>query len=308
VAVRRSLPDGLVLVACSGGADSLALAAAAAFEARGRVGLVTVDHGLHPASAAVAARLLDQTKPLGFEPLLLETVTVGTHGGPEAAARDARYAALTRVATTYGAAAVLLAHTLDDQAETVLLGLARGSGTRSLAGMPAVRGIFRRPLLDVPRAVVRQACADEGLEPWEDPANTDPRFTRSRVRHDVLPSLESSLGPGVAAALARTARAARDDADALDEIASAADPFVDHQALIAVLEDAVPALRRRWLRSAALAVGCSASALNAGHVDAMDAVIMHWRGQGPVHLPGGATARRTCGRLVLAPAGAHSDA
>jgi tRNA(Ile)-lysidine synthase len=308
VAVRRALPDGLVLVACSGGADSLALAAAAAFEARGRVGLVTVDHGLHAGSAAVADRVLDQTRPLGFDPLVRERVEVGTAGGPEAAARDARYAALTRVAAATGAAAVLLAHTLDDQAETVLLGLARGSGTRSLAGMPAVRGIFHRPLLDVPRAVVRQACLDEGFTPWEDPANADARFTRSRVRHTVLPALEAELGPGVAAALARTARAARDDADALDEIASAADPFVAGEASIAVLADAVPALRRRWLRRAALAVGCSASALNAGHVDAVEALIMDWRGQGPVHLPGGATARRTCGRLVLAPAGAHSDA
>ncbi|WP_432561584.1 tRNA lysidine(34) synthetase TilS [Kineococcus sp. SYSU DK003] len=307
VAVRHALAglDGTVLVACSGGADSLALAAATAVEARAlgrRAGLVTVDHGLHRDSAAVARRVVEQGRALGLDPVRGERVEVGRTGGPEAAARTARYAALERVADEVGAVAVLLAHTLHDQAETVLLGLARGSGTRSLAGMPAVRGLFRRPLLGLSRQVVRQACADEGLEPWEDPANDDRRYRRVRVRHDVLPHLEERLGPGIAQALARTARAARDDADALDEIAAASDPFRDAQAAVGDLVAARPALRRRWLRTAALAVGCSASALTAGHVDALEALLLDWRGQGPVHLPGGASGRRTCGRLVLTPA------
>ncbi|WP_432541780.1 tRNA lysidine(34) synthetase TilS [Kineococcus sp. SYSU DK002] len=305
VAVRRVLRDldGPVLVACSGGADSLALAAATAFASRAAgsvtAGLVTVDHGLHPASADVAARVVRQGRDLGLDPVLSVRVAVGRTGGPEAAARTARYEALTRVAQREGAVAVLLAHTLDDQAETVLLGLARGSGTRSLAGMPAVRGIFHRPLLGVPRAVVRAAL--DGLEPWEDPANADPALTRSRVRHDVLPLLESALGPGFARALARTARAARDDADALDEIAAAGTPFRDGSAAVADLLAARPALRRRWLRAAALASGCPAGALTAGHVDALEALLLDWRGQGPVHLPGGAEGARACGRLVLTP-------
>ncbi|PRY16045.1 tRNA lysidine(34) synthetase TilS [Kineococcus rhizosphaerae] len=325
VALRRALADvdGLVLVACSGGADSLALAEALAFEraseaSRGsgplthrddrtgpmrqrseqRAGLVTIDHGLHADSAAVAARVVAQGRALGLDPVRCERAAVGRTGGPEGAARSARYAALERVAEQEGAVAVLLAHTLDDQAETVLLGLARGSGTRSLAGMPAVRGVFHRPLLGVPRDVVRAACA---LEPWEDPANADPAFTRTRVRHDVLPFLESRLGPGVAAALARTARAARDDADALDELAAASTPFRDGSAAVDDLGAARPALRRRWLRSAALAAGCPAGALTAGHVDALEALVLRWRGQGPVHLPGGASGARACGRLVLTP-------
>nr|WP_218885719.1 tRNA lysidine(34) synthetase TilS [Kineococcus aurantiacus] len=290
--------DGPVLVACSGGADSLALAAATAFETD-RAGLVTVDHGLHPGSAAVARRVLEQGRALGLHPVRAERVAVGRTGGPEAAARTARYAALERAARQEGAVAVLLAHTLDDQAETVLLGLARGSGTRSLAGMPAVRGLFHRPLLGVPRAVVRAAC--DGLEPWEDPANADPALTRSRVRHDLLPALEAGLGPGVAAALARTARAARDDADALDDLAAASTPFRDGGAGVEDLAGARPAFRRRWLRAAALAAGCPAGALAAGHVDALEALVLDWRGQGPVHLPGGATGARACGRLVLTP-------
>ncbi|WP_183391508.1 tRNA lysidine(34) synthetase TilS [Kineococcus radiotolerans] len=314
VAVRRDLRElrdlpgahrgGLVLVACSGGADSLALAAATAVEAPAaglRAGLVTVDHGLHPASAAVAATVLEQGRGLGLDPVRATRVDVGRTGGPEAAARTARYAALRAAAEELGALAVLLGHTLDDQAETVLLGLARGSGTRSLAGMPAVRGPFRRPLLGVERAVVRAACAAEGLQPWADPANADRALARARVRHDVLPLLEDRLGPGVARALARTARAARDDADALDEIAAASDPFTGGAAAVADLLPARPALRRRWLRAAALGAGCPAGALTAAHVDALEALLLDWRGQGPVHLPGGASGVRTCGRLVLSP-------
>ncbi len=320
VAVRADLralaaaPGSLVLAACSGGADSLALAAALAFEAPRaglRAGAVSVDHGLHPGSAEVARRVRETCAgPLGLDPVLLTRVAVGRSGGPEAAARTARYAALERLAAEAGAVAVLLGHTLDDQAETVLLGLARGSGTRSLAGMPAVRGVFRRPLLGVPRAVVRAACAARGLAPWEDPSNADRRLARARARHEALPALEAALGPGVAAALARSAAALREDADALDELAARRDPFradpdgaAGSSAAVTELLAAPAALRRRWLRSAALAAGCPAGVLAARHVDAVDALLLRWRGQGPVHLPGGARAHRACGRLVLTPAG-----
>ncbi|WP_432488823.1 tRNA lysidine(34) synthetase TilS [Kineococcus sp. SYSU DK018] len=305
-AVAAARPGALVLVACSGGADSLALAAATAFEAPRaglRAGAVTVDHGLHPGSASVARDVEVACAGVGLDPVLTTRVAVGRSGGPEAAAREARYAALQALADSSGAAAVLLGHTLDDQAETVLLGLARGSGTRSLAGMPPVRGVFRRPLLGLGRAAVRRACALEGLEAWEDPWNADRRLARARVRHDALPALEAALGPGVAAALARTARALREDADALDELAERRDPFRDGAAPVAELLAAPAALRRRWLRRAALAVGCPAGALAAAHVDAVDALLLRWRGQGPVHLPGGATAHRACGRLLLTPAG-----
>ncbi len=142
-AVRASLaglmPGDLVLAACSGGQDSLALAAALAFVAPRaglRAGAVTVDHGLQEGSAEHAARLMPTLSGLGLDPVLVATVAVAGPGGPEAAARTARYAALEKTAADVGAAAVLLGHTLDDQAETVLLGLARGSGPRSLAGMP----------------------------------------------------------------------------------------------------------------------------------------------------------------------------
>ncbi|MFH0243022.1 tRNA lysidine(34) synthetase TilS [Streptomyces sp. HK10] len=219
----------LVLVACSGGADSMALASALAFEAPRlglRAGGLTVDHGLQPGSGDRAREVVCRLTELSLEPAEALTVTVGRDGGPEAAARTARYTALDEAADRLGAAAVLLGHTRDDQAETVLLGLARGSGTRSLSGMAAVSGSpagrggvrhrYLRPFLAVDRQTTRKACMVQSLPVWDDPHNADPAFTRSRVRHDALPALEKALGKGVVEALARTAQLSRDDADALD--------------------------------------------------------------------------------------------
>lgn len=314
-AVRHSLadlPDGaLVLVGCSGGADSLALAAAAAFVVtsaplrhRGlRAGAVVVDHGLQPGSDERSERTAQVLRGLGLDPVDVVAVTVDGPGGPEAAARTARYAALRAAAAHHGALAVLLGHTRDDQAETVLLGLARGSGARSLAGMAPVSGPLRRPLLDLPRSATRAACAALGLEPWDDPHNTDPAYARSRLRARALPVLEEELGPGVAVALARTARLLRADADALDgwaeQALAEATPAPD--ALDVVVLAALPvAVRGRVLRRAATAAGCPAGALTADHVAALDALVTGWHGQGPLHLPGGVSAARACGRLVLA--------
>jgi tRNA(Ile)-lysidine synthase len=309
VQLNEPAPDGLgrlVIVACSGGADSLALAAAAAFEGPRlglRVGGVTVDHGLQKGSAARAAAVADLLADLGLAPVEAVTVGVSGAGGPEAAARAARYGALDAVADRTSAAAVLLGHTLDDQAETVLLGLARGSGTRSLAGMAATSGRdgrYRRPLLSVGRAVTTAACADLGLPVWDDPHNVDPAFARVRVRADVLPVLESALGPGVADALARTAGLARDDADALDQWSATTyaalvsdDPDLPVDDLVTL----PAAVRRRVLRLAAIAAGSPAGALGAVHLAALDALVTDWHGQGPVSLPGDRVAVRRYGRL-----------
>nr|WP_196792293.1 tRNA lysidine(34) synthetase TilS [Motilibacter deserti] len=304
-------PGGRVLVACSGGADSLALAAAAAFVAPRRgltAGAVVVDHGLQAGSAERSEQVGATLRALGLAPVEVVAVAVGRAGGPEAAARDARYAALAAAAAAYEAEAVLLGHTLDDQAETVLLRLARGSGARSLAGMAArggpagPGGLWRRPLLGVPRATTRAACAALGLEPWEDPHNADPAYARVRVRRDALPALEQALGPGVAEALARTARLLRDDADALDAWAERELPALtgtDGSLDVDALAQLPAGVRRRCLRSAALAAGCPGTDLFAVHVDALDALVVDWHGQGPVQLPGRVSARRRCGRLDL---------
>jgi tRNA(Ile)-lysidine synthase len=296
-AVRRALPaEGLVLVACSGGADSLALAAAARFVGRS-VGLVTVDHGLQDGSAARAADVAAWASGAGLSPVVVETVSVaGRPGGPEGAAREARYEALSAAAERAGAVAVLLGHTRDDQAETVLLALARGAGPRGLSGMPARKGIFVRPLLDVARADTRKACAALGLAPWEDPHNSDPAFARSRVRGAALPALVEALGPAVVANLARSAELIAADNEELDRLAGAA-ASVDVSDLSAMSR----AIRRRVLHSWALRLGAPGGALSHRHVAALDALVTQWHGQGPVHLPGGIQVARERGVLVRVP-------
>jgi tRNA(Ile)-lysidine synthase len=329
-AVRDCLADlragDLVLVACSGGADSVALASALAF-AGPRLGLrcggVTVDHGLQAGSGERAAGVAGFLVDLKLDPVYNIKVQVAGNGGLEAAARAARYRALDEVARRAprdpwddedpppradpdpdaGAAAVLLGHTLDDQAETVLLGLARGAGARSLAGMPSRRGLYRRPLLGIRRMTTLAACAELGFDPWRDPHNDDQRFARARVRHQALPALEAALGPGVTEALARTARQLRADADCLDDLAFAesgqlraggSDPAGLDVAWLAALPEAI---RTRILREAAIMAGCPAGALTARHVQQADELVTSWHGQRWADLPGGVRVRRQGGRL-----------
>lgn len=312
-AVRAALggaPEGsTILVACSGGADSLALAAATAFEAPRaglRAGLVTVDHGLQPQSAAQAGIVAGLGYELGFDPVETLLVQVGSEGGREAAARAARYAALDAAADAHDAT-VLLGHTLDDQAETVLLGLGRGSGPRSIAGMAARAGRYARPLLGLRRATTEAACTALGLQWWDDPHNSDPSFQRVRLRNEVLPLLEDVLQGGVAEALARTADLVRADLEALDSLIDSpaarddsGSVALDHGTLsVASVAPLPPAVRARVLR--AWAVGNGTRPLSAVHTAALDALITDWRGQGPVDLPGGRRARRSSGRLELIP-------
>lgn len=307
-ALRDHQPGDLTLVACSGGADSLALACAAAFAAPRlglRCGAVTIDHGLQDGSASHTEEVVRLLRQRGLDPVESVAVTVGRAGGPEAAARKARYDALDAVAGRLGAKSVLLGHTRDDQAETVLLGLARGSGARSLAGMPARFGpgdLYRRPFLDLARAVTEDACAAEGVLPWRDPHNADPAFTRSRIRHQLLPVIHDTLGPGMPEALARTARMLRDDNDALDDwarnqVSECRAP--EGGLVVARLQQLPTAVRRRVLRLEALRCGASAGALAAVHIEAVDALITNWRGQGPLQLPGPVVVRRTDGRLAF---------
>ena len=297
-AVRAALPrSGVVIIACSGGADSLALAAAAAFEApRAGVnaGLVTVDHGLQPGSEAQARAVAQLGYDLGFDPVELIRVRVGRAGGPEAAARTARYGALDRVAAALDAD-VLLGHTLDDQAETVLLGLGRGSGPRSIAGMRPLDGRYRRPFLGVRRTTTHAACAALGLTPWEDPHNVDPAYQRVRLRQEVLPLLDDVLHGGVAEALSRTAALVQEDLDALDELAAAHRP--GGELPIAELAQLPRAIRTRVLR--AWVRVHAAEPLSAERTAELDALITTWHGQGPIDIPGGFEVVRASGRLCM---------
>lgn len=302
-------PGEVVAVACSGGPDSVALASAAVFEGR-RLGLrvvgVTVDHGLQEGSAEQADRVVRLLAALGVDETLTARVAVDPASGlgPEAAAREARYAVLEQVATHLGAARVLLGHTLDDQAETVLLGLARGSGGRSLRGMRPGFGVFARPLLGVRRDDTVTACQVEGLEVWDDPHNHDPGYTRVRVRRRVLPVLEDELGPGVAEALARTADQLRDDTALLEGLADGllAEARREGGLDVATLAAAPPALRHRALHRAVLEAGSPAAEVTRGHVLEVDRLLVDWRGQRWIDLPGPRRAVRRDGLLVVGPA------
>ncbi len=291
-------PGARLVVGVSGGSDSLALTAVAAHVARAEgheLLAVVVDHGLQDDSAGVAERAAEQVRGLGVD-VEVDRVAVGDAGGPEAAARTARRAALVR----RGADAVLLGHTLDDQAETVLLGLGRGSGPRSLSGMAAVAPPFRRPFLSLTRADTRRLCTLHGLTWWDDPHNADPRYTRARLRHEVLPLLEDVLGGGVAGALARSADLLRPDVELLDAlaVAAAADvPTLDVPGLAALH----PALRSRVLRQAALDAGARPDELAAHHVAELVRLVVDYRGQQRVELPGHVSCRREAGRLTFGP-------
>lgn len=338
-------------MACSGGADSLALAAAVAFEAP-RValsaGAVVVDHDLQEGSRAVAERAADQCRGLGLDPVEVVTVRVGSSGsrdgtdkandwsggknaacrsdgsrsgnsyghdggngtgsGPEARAREARYGAFEEVVDRFGAVAVLLGHTRDDQAEQVLLGLARGSGARSLSGMPARRGPYVRPLLAVARATTAAACEAAGLTAWVDPQNSDPAYGRVRARA-LLPVLESELGPGAVAALARSADLLREDADTLDDLAKQARAELADVQMAGLRKRGIEveallrlpkAIRTRVWRLLAVEAGSPPGALIACHIDSLDTLVTCWRGQGPIDLPGHVQGSRTDGRVVVA--------
>ncbi|MBF6173215.1 tRNA lysidine(34) synthetase TilS [Nocardia blacklockiae] len=297
----RCAPNGVVAVALSGGADSLALTAAAVAEAE-VVDALVVDHRLQAGSDRVAAEAARVANELGCRSARVLAVTVGTEGGLEAAARRARYDALD---DARAGLPVLLGHTLDDQAETVLLGLARGSGPRSLRGMAEFADPWGRPLLRVRRSTTRQLCADLGLRPHEDPHNRSPEFTRVRLRTEVLPLLDEVLGGGAAAALARTAEQLREDGDALDALAQRLlEAAGDGSALsIETLATAPAALRRRAIRAWLLAGG--AKALTDKNLRAVDALVTDWHGQGGVAVGGGMpgtrlVATRERGKLSLA--------
>ena len=264
-------------VALSGGPDSLALTAVAA-AMRPTTALI-VDHGLQAGSAQVAEAARRQALELGCVDAQVIPVTVGVAGGPEAAARAARYAAL---ADARGRDPVLLGHTLDDQAETVLLGLGRGSGARSMAGMRPYDPPWCRPLLGVRRAQTAQACSELGLTPWLDPHNSDGRFTRVRLRAEVLPLLEDVLGGGVAEALARTAIALRENTELIDGLAEQALPgatagaALDAAALATLAGPVRLAVIRRWL------IDGGGRGLTDLQIRAVDRLVTAWRGQGGV--------------------------
>jgi tRNA(Ile)-lysidine synthase len=291
-----------VLVAVSGGADSLALAHALSVESKEFVITVigvTVDHQLQEQSGAQAEKVVAQLKNFGLD-CIIKKVNVDLKDGLEASARAARYSALQETADEKSAVAVFLGHTRDDQAETVLLGLARGSGTRSLSGMAHHNGVYLRPLLEITRDQSERYCEEVKLQYWSDPHNENPDFSRVRVRNVALPALETSIGPGISEALARSAHLLRDDADALDHWAKAEELALDLLNLdCAHLEKLPRAIRTRLIRAAIYVAGAPAGMVTMEHVSGVEALITAWSGQGALNLPGGVKVERISGRLSL---------
>lgn len=307
LAVREEIGDlaagDTVLVAASGGADSSALAAALLLETKDlaiKPVAVIVDHALQPNSADVAQEAKRQLSKIGYVNIEIRRINFEITDGVEASARRARYAALNEIATALDARAIFLGHTKDDQAETVLLGLARGSGTRSLAGMARRIDKYRRPLLGITRADTESACEEIGIKFWRDPHNQSMEFARVRVREKVLLMMETEIGPGIADALVRSAKLLRDDADALDDWAEEVIDELDPTELeIATLIDLPRAIRTRVIRRAIYLAGAPAGSLSAEHIEPVEALVTAWKGQGAVSLPGGVTATRISGRLSL---------
>ena len=305
-AVRRVLgevPVGARIgVAVSGGADSMALALATLLESKEyahSVIALVVDHRLQSGSDLVARETKSKLNGIGIEAVEILGVDVEIRDGIESSARRARYEALEDFASTHSLDLILLGHTKNDQAETVLLGLARGSGTRSLSGMASRKGIFIRPLLAIDRATTEQACNDAGIEFWQDPHNEDRNFTRVRVRK-LLPEWEREIGPGIIDSLARSADLLRDDADALDGYSADFFAKIDPRDIDVTLLATLPrAIRTRVLRMAIHAVGAPEGSLSADHIAPVEALVSDWHGQGPASLPGGVKVERKSGRLSL---------
>jgi tRNA(Ile)-lysidine synthase len=291
------------LVAVSGGADSLALAYALLLESKKlalRSCAITIDHQLQENSDAQARIVSDQLKEMGYDEVYIQKVVVTSDSNLESNARDIRYQEINRSSKETKAKAIFLGHTFNDQAETVLLGLARGSGTRSLSGMAISSGEFIRPLLSITREETERACGEVGLDFWSDPHNFDSDFTRVRVRREIIPFLEENLDPGISRALVRTAALARDDADALDAWAEDEAAKLDLADLdCQYLANLPRALTTRILRIAALAAGTTPGTLTFEQVAAMSALISAWKGQGPLSLSGGVKVERISGRLSL---------
>ena len=314
LAVRSELEDiaagDSVLVAASGGADSSALAAALLLECKTKsikVIALIIDHGLQKNSADVTHETKRTLTKIGYENIEIRRVSVEITDGLEASARRARYQALNDVANSHNAVAVFLGHTKDDQAETVLLGLSRGSGSRSLSGMAARVDRYRRPLLSITRAQTEAACEEAGIKFWQDPHNQSMEFTRVRVREVVLPTMEKEIGPGISDALARSAKLLRDDADALDYLSDEIFSKLEPASLeISKLESQPRAIRTRILRKAIYLAGAPQGSLSAEHIEPVEALITAWKGQGPISLPGGVTVARISGRLSLSKSGGQA--
>lgn len=289
-------PADTLLIACSGGADSLALAWTSNVVAK-RLGLnliaVVIDHQLIEESSKVALIAKDQCENFGIEKVVIKKIVVKDNKeGLESAARSARYKAFEELTLELNAKAVLLAHTQDDQAETMLMRLTRGSGAKSLSAMKEVSGKYLRPFLHIRKKELVDALEKEGISFWQDPANTDYRFLRAKVRNELMPKLIEVLGESAIESLDRTSDLLKEDNEALDSIALENYEKLDRELNVEELIKLPAAIRKRIIKIAALESGVIPGPFSFEHIEAIDALVTKWRGQGNVDLPGFIQASR----------------
>jgi tRNA(Ile)-lysidine synthase len=277
-----------VLLAVSGGPDSMALALAAGFELP-KLGVNfsagIVNHNLQPESGEVAQATAERLRALGVASKILDIRVPRGKAGPEALARKARYEALESHRQELGADYIVLGHNLDDQAESVLLGLTRGSGLKSIAGMRFLDGLLVRPFLGIEKAVLTKACDDAGVQYWIDPHNQDSAFTRVRIRK-LMQTIEAELGPGVNLALARTASLATEADDYLSIQAREliATARLEAGYAVSVLSSAHAAVLHKALQLLCLDSG--AQSVSHSQVMSVAELISNWHGQKPLSLSG----------------------
>lgn len=282
----QAIANDTVLVGFSGGADSLALLAAVAFEAK-KFSIepiaVIIDHGLQESSQSVALNAKLTAESLGVK-AIIRKVSVGAEGGLENAAREARYQAFSEVKEELNASYLLLGHNLNDQAESVLLGLMRGSGPRSIAGMQEVTDWILRPFLTISGEQLRQACEDQGLEFWDDPHNDDPRFARVEIRK-ILNELEASGSAGVIESLARTAEQMQEAEAIIQPLIEGLVSEIEDKSSVEIefLEKLDTAYRRRVIHRLAV---LNSAELARVHVLEIEKLVTNWHGQKPLNLPG----------------------
>ena len=294
--IKNFEPADTLLIACSGGADSLALAWASKVVAK-RLDLnviaVIIDHQLFNESFQVALNAKEQCENFGIEKVLIKKIEVIEHKeGLESAARSARYEAFEQLMIELNAKAVLLAHTQDDQAETMLMRLTRGSGAKSLSAMKEVSGKYLRPFLHIRKKELVEALQKEGITFWQDPANTDYRFLRAKVRNELMPKLIEVLGESVIESLDRTSDLLKEDNEALESIAFKNYQDLNKELNVEVLIKFPAAIRKRIIKIAALDSGVNPGPFSYEHIEAIDALVTNWRGQGNVDLPGFIQASR----------------
>ena len=289
-------PADNILVACSGGADSLALAWTSQVVTK-RIGLnliaVIIDHQLIKESTQVAQDAKKKCEDFGIEKVVIKQIEVkDDKDGLEAAARKARYEAFEELVNEFNAKAVLLAHTQDNQAETMLMRLTRGSGAKSLSAMKEVSGKYLRPFLHIRKQVLVDALEKENISYWQDPANTNYKFLRAKVRHELMPKLIEVLGDSAIDSLDRTSGLLKEDNEALESIALESYEKLNKELKVQELEKLPTAIRKRVIKIAALNSGVTPGPFSFEHIEAIDALVTNWRGQGNVDLPGFIQASR----------------